>query len=132
MRPRGKDQSPESLFTAVLSAAGTEQEHKQGHTLCVCVCVAVSPVCKCVCLHHAVGFCQGSFDYPVLRESSPWGVWMISLWIWAVTSSLHVIAHTHIHTHILHTLARRDTVNMYSPGSVRSFGSLFQRSQGRR
>lgn len=38
-------------------------------------------VCMCVCFYHSAGLCRGTFDYPVLRESSPWGACMISLWI---------------------------------------------------
>lgn len=64
----------------VCSRDSARSTNKDTHVCCcfpgVCVCVSL-----CVCLHHSAGFCRGTFDYPVLREPSPRGVWVISLWI---------------------------------------------------
>lgn len=77
------------------------------------MCTAVSCVCMCVYLHHSTAFCQRTFDYPVLREPSPWGAWVISLWLLPVTASPHITVHTQSYdTHTLRTLGRGDTVYM--------------------
>lgn len=73
------------------------QQHKQGHA-------CLFPVCMCVYLHHSTGFCQGTFDYPVLREPFPKGAWVISLWLLPVTVSPYITACTdkQRHTHFVH------------------------------
>lgn len=113
--PLGKDPGPEPPFTTTLSAIGTAP----GVQTRTCMSAAVSCVCMCIYLHHFTGFCQGTLDYPVLREPSPREAWVISLWLLPVTASPHITAHTHIvqtgnGRYSLHVLPRQCEVTQFS------------------
>lgn len=80
-------------FTNTFPTSGTALADTQTRT-----CTAAAGPCVCVCLHRSTVFCQGTFYYAVLREPSPQGAWVISLWLLPVTASSSINVRTHAHT----------------------------------